>query len=98
MIVGLVLGRGPAVEAVHEPAVVVPVHPVRGDAFDVGEAAERPVPERGVAADAIVLVHADSGLGEGVVLRRLDLGLVGSEAGVLSLSSLLCRLRIPIFR
>ena len=52
---------------VHQPAGVVPVHPVGGDHLQVRQPLQRPSAERRVGSDAFVLVEPDRGLGERVV-------------------------------
>lgn len=46
VVVGFVLEGWPAAEAVHEPAGVVPVHPLAGGLLNVAEPVERAGPER----------------------------------------------------
>jgi hypothetical protein len=69
--VSVVLGFGfcwwASVEAVHEPAGVVPVHSRGGDLLQVGQRAQWPVAERGPVTDAFGLVQPDGGRGQGVV-------------------------------
>ena len=72
----VVLGLGfrgwAAPEAVHEPALVVPGHPRRGDVLQVGEGADRAGAERGTLAHALGLVQPDRGLAEPVVQGVAD--------------------------
>ena len=68
VVAGLELHRGCAFQAVHEPAGVVPVDPLGGEKFDVGQAVERTPADRGVRANGFGLVEADRGLGQGVVV------------------------------
>ena len=67
----VVLGLGfcgwTSAEAVHQPSLVVPGHPRRGDVLQVGEGADRPGAERGTLADALGLVEADRRLAQRVV-------------------------------
>src|SRR5258706_1278721 len=69
---GLGLGRGPAAEAVHEPAGVVPVHPGAGYFLQVAQGPDRAVPERRPRPDAFGLVQPDGRLRQGVVIGIPD--------------------------
>ena len=66
VVVGLGFGWWASTEAVHEAVVVVPVHPGRGDLFEVGQGGEWSVSEWGVLADAFGFVQPDGGFGKGV--------------------------------
>jgi hypothetical protein len=55
MVVGLGFGGWASVEAVHEPAGVVPVHPGGGGLFDVADRPQGAGAERRVVADALGL-------------------------------------------
>jgi hypothetical protein len=81
VVAGLELHRGCAVQAVHEPAGVVPVDPLGGEHLDVGQPVERTPPERRVRADGVGLVQADGGLGQGVVVGVPDRADRGLETG-----------------
>lgn len=72
IVVGFVLGRWSAAEAVHDPGLVVPADPVDGEEFDVGEAGQRPASERGIVTDRLGFVEPDRGLGEGVIVSVAD--------------------------
>ncbi|CAN5646442.1 hypothetical protein BH09ACT7_BH09ACT7_60550 [soil metagenome] len=65
----LVFDRWDAAKAVHEPVGVVPMHPVGGEEFNVGQSVQRAPPKRRVFADSFVFVQADRGFGQGVVPR-----------------------------
>lgn len=65
---GFGFGGWDTTEAVHEALLVVPGDVVGGDEFDVGEGAQRATSERGIRADAFVLVEPDCGLGQRVVV------------------------------
>jgi hypothetical protein len=88
--VSVVLGFGfcwwASVEAVHEPAGVVPVHSRGGDLLQVGQRAQWPVAERGPVTDAFGLVQPDGGRGQGVVEGIAD----GADRGAPRCASL-CR-------
>jgi hypothetical protein len=68
IVASLGFGGWDSPEAVHEALLVVPAEVVGGDELDVAEDAQRAAPERRVSSDALVLVQADSGLGQGVVI------------------------------
>ena len=70
-----------ASQAVHEPFVVVPVHPGAGDLFQVSQGADRPGPERGILADALSLVQPDRRLRQGVVQGIPDRADRGCQPG-----------------
>ena len=61
IVVGFVFGWGDASEPVHEPVVVVPVHPGCCDPFQVADRAQWSGAKRGVDADAFGLVQPDDG-------------------------------------
>lgn len=61
-----------AIEAVHEPAGVVPVDPVGGEYFDVGYPVERAAAKGRVFTHGFGLVQADRGLGQGVIVGIPD--------------------------
>jgi len=73
---GIVLGFGfggwDSSEAVHEALLVVPGDVVGGDVFDIAEGGERASAERGIGADALVLVESDRGLGQRIVVGIAD--------------------------
>ena len=69
---GLVLDGWDAAQAMHEPVGVVPVHPVGGEQFHVGQPVQRAMPERGVIADGFVLVEPDRGFGQSVIVGVAD--------------------------
>ncbi len=66
----LVLHWWDPAEAVHEPGGVVPMGPVGGEEFDVGQEAQWTPSKRCVIAHGFGLVQPDRGLSQGIVSRR----------------------------
>lgn len=50
IVVGFVLDRRPATEAVHQPGPVELGHPVRSEELDIADPMQRATPERGIAS------------------------------------------------